>query len=119
MRKPEPESLRKVGAALRRWYYVVGIELETFVQADYPATAYDTLHDVIRSLIGHLDNHQHPRVTCNLVCDVTDWDVEAKLSSLGKLDEKHRVVWPPFHETMVVVSHKRPKITLTKTCPRP
>lgn len=101
------ESLRRVGAALRHWYYSVGVELEAFVAADYPAVAHDTLHDVIHSALDHLDNHQHPRVVCNLVANVTDWNIQPVMSSLGKLDERNRVVWPPFRETTVAVPRRR------------
>lgn len=98
MRKPEPEALRKVGAALRHWYYSVGVELEMFVAADYPATAHDTIHDALHSVLDHLDRHKHPRVVCNLVANATDWEVQPTIFSLGQLDRKSRVAWPPFTE---------------------
>lgn len=87
----------------RRWYYSVGIELETFVEADYPDSAHDCIHDVLHRLLDSIDCHHFPRVVCNLVANVTSWNMEPMLCSLGRLDKKkNRVVWPGIRTRMVI-----------------
>lgn len=93
---------------IRQWYYVVGIELETIVEADYPANAHDCLHDTVHRLLDHLDRHRWPRVVCNLVQNVDGWELmDPKLSAVTFYAKKN--VRPVKETTFVGKRKKVPK----------
>src|SRR6185436_6020027 len=46
----------------RHWYFVVCVEMEAIVEADYPRTAEDSLHDVVHQMLDPIDRHHFPRV---------------------------------------------------------
>jgi len=85
----------------RHWYFVVCVEMEAIVEADYPRTAEDSLHDVVHQMLDPIDRHHFPRVWCNLVGNVTPWPEMLTLCALVKAPPK---IIKPRKETTLATS---------------
>lgn len=105
MKKPSPELLRQTGAALRQYYYVVCVELETIIEADSPNIAHDALHDVVHELLDPLDRNQWPRVVCNLAYNVTDWKLPDP-PMLSAVTRQREAKLKPLRERTVLINKK-------------